>query len=106
MIVPAEFPWASPLVPVAKKDSSTRWAVNYKELKKFNIPDALPIPNISHLIGGLAGSEIFSYLDAAQAFHNVQISDDKQQLTTFIYMFGLFQFKCMPFGQLEQCIDN
>ena len=98
VIAPAESPWASPLVLVAKKDGSTRWAVDYRELNKYTVPDSFPTPNLSQVIESLAGSAIFSSLDAAQAFHNVQINEDSQQVTAFICMFGLFKFRRMPFG--------
>ena len=74
--MPAELYWASPLVPVAKKDS--RWAKDYRELNKFTVPNVIPTPNILQLIERLAGSEIFSSLDASPAFHNVQINEDSQ----------------------------
>ena len=82
---------------MAKKDGSTRWAVDYRELNKFTVPDSFPTSNLSQVIKSLEGSEIFSSLDAAQASHNVQINEDSQQITTFICMFGLYQFKRMPF---------
>ena len=83
---------------MAKKGGSTRRAVDYRELNKYTIPDAFPTPNISQVIESLTRSEIFSSLDATKAVHNVQINEDSQQLTSFICMFGLFQFKRMPFG--------
>ena len=76
VIMPAELYWASPLVPVAKKDS--RWAKDYRELNKFTVLNVIPTPNILQLIERLAGSEIFSSLDASPAFHNVQINEDSQ----------------------------
>ena len=41
---------------------------------------------------------MFSFLDAAQAFHNVPIEEDSKDATAFVCMYGLFKFKCMPFG--------
>ena len=32
VIAPTISPWGSPLVPVAKKDGTTQWAVDYREL--------------------------------------------------------------------------
>ena len=98
VIVPATSPWASPLVPVAKKDGTTRWAVDYRELNKHTIPDAYPTPNLAAAVESLAGSKIFSSLDAAQAFHNVPIKKESQDLTAFICAYGLFKFCRMPFG--------
>ena len=98
MIAPATSPWGSPLVPVAKKDGTNQWAVDYRELNKFTLPDAYPTPCLSHIVEGLAGSRVFSSLDAAQAFHNVPIEEDSQDATAFVCMYGLFKFLRMPFG--------
>ena len=72
--------------PVAKKGGSTRWAVDYRELNKYTIPDSFPTPNLSQVIESLAGSAIFSSLDAAQAFHNVQINEAGQPTGYCIYL--------------------
>ena len=90
VIVPATSPWASPLVPVAKKDGSTHWAIDD--------PDSYPTPSLSAVIDSLAGSKIFSSLDAAQAFHNIPIEETSQEAAAFICSFGLFKFAHMPFG--------
>jgi transposase InsO family protein len=98
VIGPSDSPWASPLVPVMKKDGTTRWAVDYRALNLHTIPDSFPTPRIAEVLEGLAGSKVFSTLDAAQAYHNVPVDPDSQSLTAFICHFGLFVFKRMPFG--------
>ena len=47
---------------------------------------------------GLAGSRVFSTLDAAQAYHNVPIEPGSQDLTAFVCLFGLYAFRRMLFG--------
>ena len=81
VIAPAVSPWGSPLVPVAKKDSFTRWAIDYCELN-HTLPDVYPC--LSQVGESLAGSKLFSSLDAAQAFHNIPIEESSQDATTFI----------------------
>ena len=83
--------WGSLLVPVAKKDKTTQWAVDYRELNKYTLPDAYPTP-LNQVV------EVFSLLNMAQAFHNVSIDKISQDATSFICMYGLFKFCCMPFG--------
>ena len=54
-----ESPWASALVPVLKKDGSTRWAVDYRPLNKMTIKDSYPLPSISENLDKLQGSKVF-----------------------------------------------
>ena len=98
VIGPSDSPWASPLVPVLKKDGSTRWAVDYRALNLHTVPDSFPTPRIAEVLEGLAGSKVFSTLDAAQAYHNIPVAPESQSLTAFVCHFGLFLFKRMPFG--------
>merc|ERR1712155_82732 len=98
VIVPAESPWGSPLVPVAKKDGETRWAVDFRALNAVTIADSFPVPSMGEVLMDLAGAKYFSSLDAAQAFHNIPIKRESQALTAFITAFGTYQFQRMPFG--------
>ena len=46
IIEPANSPWASPLVPVKKKDGRRRWVTNLRLLNDVTIKDAYPLMNI------------------------------------------------------------
>ena len=46
IIEPANSPWASPLVPVKKKDGRMRWVTDLRLLNDVTIKDAYPLTNI------------------------------------------------------------
>ena len=49
VIEPSVSPWASPVVPVKKKDEQTRWATDLKELNKQRVKDSYPLTNIQEI---------------------------------------------------------
>ena len=91
-------PWASPLVPVRKKDGTTRWAVDYRMLNKQTIPDSYPVPLVSESLERLQGCRVFSSFDASSAYNCIRVAEESKPLLAFISPFGLFQFRRMPFG--------
>ena len=93
-----ESPWASALVPVLKKDGSTRWAVDYRPLNKMTIKDSYPLPSISENLEKLQGSQVFSTLDAAGAYHCIPVAEKARPLLAFATPFGVYTWKRMPFG--------
>ena len=72
-------PWASPLVPVKKKDGGTRWAIDFRGLNNVTVADSFPVPQISTILESLAGSKVFSSLDGAQAYLNIPRLDSTQE---------------------------
>ena len=46
VIEPGNSPWASPLVPVQKKDERTRWVTDLMHLNSGTLKDAYPLTNI------------------------------------------------------------
>jgi len=90
--------WASPLVPVRKKDGSVRWCVDFRRLNSLTVPDATPVPSIESQLLTMGGSKIFSTLDASQAYMALPIDPESRPLTAFCSKFGLFQFARMAFG--------
>ena len=59
VIEPSDSPWASPMVPVLKKDGSVRWAIDYRALNLRTVADSFPTPKIEEVIACFAGSRVF-----------------------------------------------
>ena len=55
VIEPSISPWASPLVPVKKKDGRTRWVTDLRELNKQMVKDSYPLTNIQEILHSLQG---------------------------------------------------
>ena len=98
VIEPSVSPWASPLVPVKKKDGRTRWVTDLRELNKQTVKDSYPLTNIQEILQSLKGATVFSSLDACGAYHAVRIEPGSRACTAFISPFGTFQYIRMPFG--------
>ena len=76
--------WASPLVPVKKKDGRTRW-----------VTDAYPLTNIQENLQKLKGAKIFTSINACGAYRSIQIEEGSRDCTAFMSSFRYIQ---MPFG--------
>ena len=99
-IEPANSPYASPLVPVRKKDGSIRVCIDYRVLNKDTVPDSYPIPRIDDLVDaiGRQKGKVFSSLDLMKGYHQVRMADTSKWKTAFTCHMGLFQYRRMPFG--------
>ena len=53
VISPSISPWASPVVFVAKKDSSTRFCVDFRRLNAITKKDVYPLPRIEDILDTL-----------------------------------------------------
>ena len=98
IIEPANSPWASPLVPVKKKDGRTRWVTDLRQLNDVLIKDADPLTNIQENLQKLKGAKIFTSINACGACHPIQIEEGSRDCTAFISPFGTFHYIRMPFG--------
>ena len=57
-----------------------------------------PTPTLEEITHKLAGSMIFSKLDARHGYWSVQLDDESKRLTTFNSPFGRYCFRRLPFG--------
>ena len=91
--------WATPIVTPIKPNGSVRLCGDYKvtlnPLLKRTAATTLEPEDLYSKIGG---SQYFSKIDLTNAFLQVPIHPDSQELTTINTPFGLYKFKFLPFG--------
>ena len=91
--------WATPIVPISKPDRSVRICGDYKvTVNPAAKIDSYPIPKIDDLFTKIAGAKIFSKLDLAHAYQQLELTEDAKRLTTINTHKGLFQYNRLPFG--------
>ena len=98
VIEPSRSPWSSPVVLVRKKDGSTRFCVDYRRLNAVTCKDAHPLPRVDDCLDALSDSRVFSTLDCASGYWQVEVKAEDREKTAFSTGENLYHFKVMPFG--------
>ena len=60
--------------------------------------DCFPLPRLDKALVAVAGCSVFSFLDLAMAYYQVQVAPSDVEKTAFITHAGLFEMTKMPFG--------
>ncbi|KAJ0171393.1 hypothetical protein K1T71_012943 [Dendrolimus kikuchii] len=91
--------YASPVVPVLKKDGSIRLCADYSlTINKQLIVDQYPLPTVNDLLAKLHGGIHFSKIDLSMAYNQFILSEESQNLTCINTHRGLFNFTRLVFG--------
>ena len=72
-IEPSDIPWSAPVILVTKKDSGSRFCVDYRRLNIFTVKDAYPLHRIDDTLDMLAGKQWFSTLDLGNTLGIISI---------------------------------
>ena len=93
----------APILFVPKKNGELRMCVDYRDLNSVTVDDSFPLPRIEVMLHRAAKATIFSKLDLASGFHQIEVEVSSRPLTAFRLPEGvqgssLWQWKVMPFG--------
>ena len=100
ILEPVQFSeWATPIVPVVKRDGSIRVCGDYKmTLNQVALVDTYPLPLVQDIFASLANGKTFTKLDLAHAYQQLTLDDNSRPYTTINTHKGLFQYTRLPFG--------
>nr|VZI51219.1 unnamed protein product [Spirometra erinaceieuropaei] len=98
IIRPSQSPWSSPIVLVKKKDGSMRLCIDYRKLNAVTKKDSFPLPRIDTTLDAIAGNIMFSTLDLASGYWQVEVRPSDREKTAFAVPSGVSEFETMPFG--------
>ena len=93
--------WATPLVPVPKKDGGVRICGDYKPTVNTQIEVAHhPLPAVELITSKLSGNTVFSKIDLKTAFRHLELDEASKELFTVNTNKGLFKVNRLPFSVL------
>ena len=90
--------WCAGMVVVPKANGQVRICVDLTKLNESVRREQHPLPAVDQVLAQLAGTKVFSQLDANSGFWQIPLSPESAHLTTFINPFGRSGFPWLPFG--------
>ncbi|XP_075737432.1 uncharacterized protein LOC142777009 [Rhipicephalus microplus] len=91
--------WATPVVPVVKKNGDIRLCGDFKlTVNPATRTEQYPLPKIDDIFAALSGGEVFSTLDLRNAYNQLSLDDDAKKITVLNTHKGLFCYKRLAFG--------
>ena len=91
--------WAAPIVSVVKQDKSVRICGDFKlTVNQVSKTVSYPLPRIEDIFASLTGGKLFTKLDLAHAYNQIELDEAAKQLVVIITTKGLYRYNRLPFG--------
>ena len=79
IIEPSNSSWASPVVPVKKKDGSIRYCIDYRRLNAVTRKDSYLLPRIDDSLDALGKVQFSSTLDLASGYSQIDLTKEAKE---------------------------
>ena len=91
--------WASPIVPVVKRNGAVRICGDFKVSINPQIQvDQYPLPRVEDVFATLSGGKKFSKLDLRQAYLQMPVEEKSKEYLTVNTHKGLYRYNRLAFG--------
>jgi hypothetical protein len=90
--------WVNPLVTVEKPGGGIRMCLDMRRANEAIVRERHPIPTLEETIQEMSGGKVFSKLDLNMAYHQIALSPESRDITTFATPTGLYRYKRLLFG--------
>ena len=91
-------PWVNPVVNVPKPNGDVRLCVDMRCANQATIRERHPIPTVDEILQAINEGTVFSKLDLKCGYHQIELSEESREITTFVTHKGLFRYKRLMFG--------
>ena len=92
-------PWATPVVPIVKKNGTVRLCGDFKvTVNPVLQVEQYPLPRIEDIFANLSGGKRFSKVDLADAYLQMEMEEDSKTFMTINTIKGLYRYNRLVFG--------
>ncbi|UYV83464.1 K02A2.6-like [Cordylochernes scorpioides] len=85
IITPSSSPYSSPVTLVRKRDNTMRLCIDFRRVNELVPSDLHPLPLIETVLDNLSKARVFSTVDISNAYYQIPIAEESQQLLSFVY---------------------
>lgn len=91
-------PWLSPIAVVPKPSGEIRLCIDMRRANEAIVRERHPIPTVDEVLQDMTQSSVFSKLDLKWGYHQLKLSEESCDITTFSTHAGLYCYKRLMFG--------
>ena len=84
--------WLANPVVVRKANGKWRLCIDYTDINKSCPKDPFPLVRIDQIVDSTAGCDLSSFLDAYSGYHQIFMTREDEEKTTFITPCGMYCF--------------
>ena len=95
---PGPTSWCSPLHVQPKSDGALRICVDLRKANEAVKRTRHPIPTLEDVMDKISNATIFSKIDLRMGYHQIELTDESRDITTFSCSKGIFRYKRLVFG--------